>query len=335
MPLLVLFPVCHNCQGAKLNNEELRPTVRTIRCQSNNTFRMGVDYQQLASDQQSDPEVQAYKTAATSLKIQDVPWAYGQFTVLCDTSLGTTRPIVPLNWRRHVFDTTHSLSHPGTSTTRKLITDKFVWHGMSSQINGWARSCNQCQQSKEHTHTRVPLEQIDTPTRRFQHVHIDLVGPLSTLKMRGYKYLLIVMDRFTQWPEVIPLKDIDTKSVARAYALGWVACFDVQEVMTSDRGSQFISGLWTSLSQLLGTQLIKTTAYHPQSNGFIERLHRTFVIDKKRLNMLFTPTLVCLINVLHTLSFGVNFPFQHGLNRSNTLIRFQEIFLPSQLFQPT
>ena len=90
------------------------------------------------------------------------------------------------------------------------------------------------------------------------------------------------MDRFTQWPEVIPLKDIDTKSVARAYALGWVACFDVQEVMTSDRGSQCISGLWTSLSQLLGTQLIKTTAYHPQSNGFIERLHRTFVIDKKK-----------------------------------------------------
>ena len=97
MPPLVSFPVCHNCQGAKLNNEELRPTVRTVRCQSNNTLRMGVDYQQFARDQQSDPEVQAYKTAATSLKIQDVPWADGQFTVLCDTSLGTTRPIVPSN----------------------------------------------------------------------------------------------------------------------------------------------------------------------------------------------------------------------------------------------
>ena len=58
---------------------------------------MGVDYQQLARDQQSDPEVQAYKTAATSLKIQDDPWTDGQFTVLCDTSLGTTRPIVPSN----------------------------------------------------------------------------------------------------------------------------------------------------------------------------------------------------------------------------------------------
>ena len=51
--------------------------------------------------------------------------------------------------------------------------------------------------------------------------------------------------------------------------------------MTSDRGSQFISGLWTSLSQLLGTQLVKTTAYHPQSNGFIERLHRTLKASLK------------------------------------------------------
>ena len=271
MSPLVSLPVCQKCQnaqffdsvtlGCQVNNEERRPTVRAVQYQSKNALRMGVYYQQLARDQQSDPEVQAYKTATTNLNIQDVPWTDGQFTVLCDTSLGKPRPVVPSNWRRHVFDTAHSLSHPGTRTTRKLITDKFVWHGMSSQINGWARSCNQCQQSKVHTHTRAPLEQIETPSGRFQHVHIDIVGPLP--EVRGYKYLLTIMDRFTRWPEVIPLKDIDTKSVARAYALNWVARFGVPDAMTSNRGSQFISELWTSLSQLLGTQLIKTTAYHP------------------------------------------------------------------------
>ena len=83
------------------------------------------------------------------------------------------------------------------------------------------------------------------------------------------------MDRFTQWPEAIPLKEHDTKSVERAYTLNWVARYGVPEVMASDSGSRFILELWTSMAQLLGTQLNHTTAYHPQANGFIERLHRT------------------------------------------------------------
>ena len=144
---------------------------------------------------------------------------------------------------------------------------------MAAQINHWARACNQCQRAKIHTHTRAPLQKFEVPTRRFQFVHIDIVGPLP--EVRGYKYILTVMDRFTRWPEAIPLKDIDTKSVARAYTLNWVARFGVPEVMVSDRGTQFVSELWTAMSELLGTQLNQTTAYHPQANGFIERLHRT------------------------------------------------------------
>ena len=87
MSPLVSLPVCQKCQNAQffdsvtlsrqVNSEEQKPTVRAVQYQSNNALRMGVDYQQLARDQQSDPEVQAYKTAATSLKIQDVPWHSG------------------------------------------------------------------------------------------------------------------------------------------------------------------------------------------------------------------------------------------------------------------
>ena len=238
-----------------------------------NAVKQGIDYQELARDQEGDIEVQAYRTATTGLKVEDVPYSNGQFTVLCDTSLGRPRPVIPTKWRKRIFDITHSLAHPGARTTKKLITAKYVWHKMSSQINSWARACNLCQKSKVQTHIRAPLQVFETPNRRFQHVHINLVDPLP--EAQGHKYLLTVMDRFTRWPEVIPLKDIDARSVARAYIQNWVARFGVPDVITSDRGSQFISELWSTMSQLLGTQLNQTTAYHPQSNGFIERLHRT------------------------------------------------------------
>ena len=69
---------------------------------------------------------------------------------------------------------------------------------------------------------------------------------------------------------MVPLQDIEAKSVARAYVQNWVARFGVPEQMTCDRGPQFVSELWAAMSELLGTQLNPTTAYHPQANGLIE-----------------------------------------------------------------
>ena len=80
-----------------------------------------MDYQALAADQAADPDVQAYRTAVTNLKVMDTVFADGSFTVLCDVSLGTPRPIVPKSWRRRVFDIVHALAHPGARTTKRLV----------------------------------------------------------------------------------------------------------------------------------------------------------------------------------------------------------------------
>ena len=107
-------------------------------------------------------------------------------------------------------------------------------------------------------------------TRRFDHIHVDTVGLLP----QNYRYLLTVVDRFTRWPEAISLVDAQTTTCAKALALHWIARFGVLAALTSDRGSQFTSELWATLSQLNGTRLHMTTAYHPQSNGIVERFHR-------------------------------------------------------------
>ena len=98
------------------------------------------------------------------------------------------------------------------------------------------------------------------------------MGPLPL--SQGYTYLFTV-DRFTRWPEAIPLASIDTESCARAFARHWIARFGVPGDMFSDRGAQFTSDLWMSLSNLLGIQVHRTTAYHPKAKGLVERFHRS------------------------------------------------------------
>ena len=88
------------------------------------------------------------------------------------------------------------------------------------------------------------------------------MGPLP--ESQGFKYLLTVIDRFTRWPEVVPVKDIETQTVTKAYVQNWLAGFGVPSHMTSDRGTQFVSELWRAMTNLLGTDLHPTTAYPPR-----------------------------------------------------------------------
>jgi Integrase zinc binding domain len=61
------------------------------------------------------------------------------------------------------------------------VSSRFVWPGLSSDVQKWASSCLTCQQSKVHKHVRLAPEQVPVPRRRFAHIHIDLVGPLPLL----------------------------------------------------------------------------------------------------------------------------------------------------------
>ena len=87
-------------------------------------------------------------------------------------------------------------------------------------------------------------------------------------------YLFTIIDRFTRWPEAIPLPDAKTLTCTNALIRGWISRFGVPADITSDRGPQFTSSLWSNLNKMLGIKQQHTTAYHPQANGMVERLHR-------------------------------------------------------------
>lgn len=83
------------------------------------------------------------------------------------------------------------------------------------------------------------------------------------------------IDRMTRWPEVIPIPDMTAPTVAEALISTWISRFGCPSLLTSDQGRQFESDLANCLYNYLGIKRIRTTSYHPQSNGLIENFHRT------------------------------------------------------------
>lgn len=244
---------------------------RSYEADINSVIPRAIDFADMALAQRTDNDVLTFRTKRdTGLILQDIMISGSR--LLCDTSQGRSRPLVPAAWRRRVFDALHGLSHPGSTATRQLVAARFVWPLMNRDIKKWVKSCTACQASKISTHVSAPLQDFDTPDRRFDHVHVDVVGPLPSAQ--GCSYLFTMVDRFTRWPEAIPMSDSVTPTCARALFRGWIARYGVPTQITSDRGPQFTSELWAALHKLLGTRDSHTTSYHPQANGMVERFHR-------------------------------------------------------------
>ena len=77
------------------------------------------------------------------------------------------------------------------------------------------------------------------------------------------------------------MKDITAQSCADSFLLHWVSRFGSPTIITTDRGAQFTSLLWTEMCQFLGSKLCHTTAFHPAANGLNERFNRSLKVALK------------------------------------------------------
>ena len=239
-------------------------------CVINAIGDLGIDWREIASQQPLDPDFRRLRQEArTGLNFKTID--IGGTPLIVDISNGPARPFIPLNFRKAIFDSIHGLGHPGVERTRQSVRSKVVWPSLNEDVSRWARDCNACQLAKVTRHTVPPIGDFTVPQKRFDHLHLDIVTlPISN----GYRYLLTIVDRFTRWPTALPMVDISTQSVVDSFVHGWIANYGVPSTITTDRGSQFSSAIFTQLTRTWGINAIMTTPYHPEANGMVERFHR-------------------------------------------------------------
>jgi hypothetical protein len=162
----------------------------------------------------------------------------------------------------------------GVRRTTANIRTRFYWVKMKEDVMDLCRKCVSCAARKPPTKKRkAPLKkyQVGLPMER---VALDILGPLP-LTSRGNRYVLVMADYFSKWVEAVPLADQEAGTTAEAFVTTFVTRMGVPLMIHIDQGRNFESKLFKAMSKLLGVKKTRTTAYHPQSDGMVERFNRT------------------------------------------------------------
>ena len=184
--------------------------------------------------------------------------------------------VLPLKCRESVLELAHSAplaGHFGKRKTTERILKRFFWPGVRKEVQALCRSCPKCQKTAVVQKNRAPLKPLPIIDVPFSRIAMDVVGPLTRTD-RGNKYILVVMDYATKWPEAVALKSVDSETVARTLVELFARIGIPKEILT-DHGSNFVSKLMIEFYHLTGVTPIKTSIYHPQTDGMVERFNAT------------------------------------------------------------
>ena len=198
----------------------------------------------------------------------------------------TSQVVVPKKFREEVMHLAHDTpmaGHLDVTKTRARIWNDFAWPGICGDIRRFCASCDVCQHSAPRgSQKKAPLGKmpiIDTP---FERVAVDLMGPLIPASDRGYRYVLTLVDYATRYAEAKPLKTVKTEEVVEALWEIWTRLGIPKEMLTN-RGAQFEGDLSSEVNRLLSIKGIKTSPYHAQCNGLVEKMNGTLKGMIKRL----------------------------------------------------
>ncbi len=151
--------------------------------------------------------------------------------------------------------------------------DVAYWQGMWTDVKRYVKNCIKCQTIKSDNRKPAGKMQPIMTSRPREMLGVDIMEPLPK-SSKQHEYLLVFVDYFTRWVELFPLRHATASAIAEILRKEILTRWGVPDYILSDRGTQFVSSLFTALCSQWSVTPKRTTAYHPQTN-MTERVNRT------------------------------------------------------------
>ena len=220
-----------------------------------------------------DPTLQLVRQAVTSgdwsrlsgtmyKALSEELWVLGQLV------LRGNRIVMPESLWKHTIALAHE-GHQGMTRTKARLREKVWWPNMDKQVEQFVKACHPCQLVGPRSKTE-PIRSTTLPEGPWGDIAVDL------LEIPGGNHLLVVVDNYSRWPEVILLKKTDASHVTRAM-VGIFQTHGIPESVRSDNGPPFSSAEFEGFLDYLGIAHLKGIPYWPQSNGEVERCNKTLL----------------------------------------------------------
>jgi len=190
------------------------------------------------------------------------------------------RLVVPkdLELRKQILDEAHLSRysiHPGSNKMYQDRRQQFWWTRMKREVAKYVSECDVCRRVKaSHLKPAGMLQHLDIPSWKWEDISMDFIVGLPPTS-KGYDSIWVIVDRLTKSAHFLPVKTrYSSHQYAEIYMARIVSLHGVPKTIISDRGSQFVAHFWEQLHASLGTQFIRSSACHPQTDGQIERINQ-------------------------------------------------------------
>ena len=184
--------------------------------------------------------------------------------------------VIPVNRRQVAIDMCHrNAGHQGRDQTLSLMKGWFWWPGMAMALCLAIQNCGRCKQFEAKC--LLPGMEPIVCTQPMELVHVDYVGMEVTVAAQEkpvVKNVLVVVDHFTHYVQAYVTKNHTAHTTARVPYNNFFSVFGFPQKLLSDQGTEFTGDVITAMCKLLGIEKIRTTPYHPQTNGSAERVHQ-------------------------------------------------------------
>ena len=179
--------------------------------------------------------------------------------------------MVPRSMQEDVLREHHDPPTAGHAKVERmlgLLQEHYHWYGIRKSVEDYVRGCEKCALNKHGNKRRAPLQTYHA-SMTMQRLHIDILGPFP-LSTHGNRYILAVVDQFTNWTELFPLPDQTAETTARTLITEAVSRFGAPLSIHTDQGKDFESHLFSEVCRLLEVAKTRTTPYQPSSNSQVE-----------------------------------------------------------------